>query len=335
MIALQRLKLKEITRWLPGIVISLAMIFILFRLIDPGQVVRAMRLLKVSWLLPGVLFYLCGIFLRAWTWAVLLQAKVSFPRVFLTINEGYLLNNLLPFRLGELGRAVLLNQVTRVSTFFVLSTILIERAYDLAIASGLLLATLPYVIGFESARELSIAILLAVGIVLIGLFILGGYRETLKAKLEILWPLSSLFQKQILPRLELILSGLGILRNPVRFLMSLGLILASWFFGLLEIHVLAIGIGIEPAWWWTGFVLGIVSLGIAVPSAPASLGVYEASMVGGFLLLGVPGEQALAVAFTAHLIHILITGVIGGFALARDGQSLSGIYLRLRQGIGR
>lgn len=335
MIALHRMKLKEISRWLPGIMVSLAMLILLLRLVDTGQVAQALRFMKVEWLFPVVLLYLCGILLRSWTWATLLQGKVPLPRVFLTVNQGYLLNNLFPLRLGEIGRAILLNQVSRVSTFFILSTILIERAYDLAIASGLLLATLPYVLGIESAHELSLGVLAATSVTLVGLFILAGFREGLKVKLKSLWPANDLYQKRLLPRLDLFVSGLGVLRSPARFLLSLFLILASWFFGLLEIHVLAVGIGIEPAWWWTGFVLGVVSLGIAVPSAPASLGVYEASMVGGFLLLDVPVEQALALAITAHLIHIAITGLVGGFALARDGQSLSGIYLRLRQGIGR
>lgn len=329
------MRLKEVSRWLPGMGISLVMIILLVRLVDIGEAVKALKLIKVSWLLPVVLFYLGGIFLRTLTWATLLQGKIPLSRVFITVNEGYLLNNLFPLRLGEVGRAVLLNQTTGLSTFFILSTILIERAFDLAIASSLLLATLPYVIGFETAREISIGVLTAVGILFTGLFIMAGNQQILKAKLETLWPKKHLYQKRILPRLGLFLAGLGILRNPLRFLLSLVLILASWLFGLLEVHLLAVGMGIEPAWWWTGFVLGVVSLGIAIPSAPASLGVYEASMVGSFLLLDVPGDQALALAIIAHFIHIAVTGMIGGFALARDGQSLSRIYLRLRQGIQR
>jgi hypothetical protein len=39
---------------------------------------------------------------------------------------------------------VLLAQATGISAFFVLSTIVIERTYDLAIAGGLLLATVPF-----------------------------------------------------------------------------------------------------------------------------------------------------------------------------------------------
>lgn len=335
MIALQGTRLKEVSRWLPGIGISLIMIILLIRLVNMGEVIQALKLVKMSWLIPVVLLYLGGMFLRSWTWATLLQGKIPLPRVFLTLHEGYLLNNLFPFRVGEIGRAVLLNQASGLSTFFILSTILIERAYDLAIASSLLLVTLPYVVGFEAARELSVTVLAAVGILFIGLSLMASYQQVLKAKMENFWSTNILYQRRLLPRLGLFLAGLGILRSPLHFLLSLTLILASWLFGLLEVHLLAVGIGIEPSWWWTGFVLGVVSLGIALPAAPASLGVYEASMVGSFLLLDVPGEQALALAIMAHFIHIAITGIIGGYALARDGQSLTGIYARLRREINK
>jgi len=74
----------------------------------------------------------------------------------------------------------------------------------------------------------------------------------------------------------------------------------------------------------------VVSLGIALPSAPAGLGVYEVAMVGGFSLLGVPTAQALAIAVVAHLINITITGFFGMYGLFRDGETISNIYQQLK-----
>ena len=41
--------------------------------------------------------------------------------------------------------------------------------------------------------------------------------------------------------------------------------------------------------------------------------------------------MALAYALTAHLLNYLITGVLGAYALARDGETISGLYYRLRR----
>jgi hypothetical protein len=53
-------------------------------------------------------------------------------------------------------------------------------------------------------------------------------------------------------------------------------------------------------------------------------------MVGALSLLGVAIEQALAFAIVVHLIHILVTGLIGSYGLIRDGETLTGIYRRVR-----
>jgi hypothetical protein len=85
-------------------------------------------------------------------------AEQATYRAFYTINEGYLLNNILPFRLGEVARAFLMSRKAGVNFWQVVPSILIERALDLAIAAGLFLATLPFVIGVSWAREAAIGI---------------------------------------------------------------------------------------------------------------------------------------------------------------------------------
>jgi uncharacterized membrane protein YbhN (UPF0104 family) len=81
---------------------------------------------------------------------------------------------------------------------------------------------------------------------------------------------------------------------------------------------------------WGAFTLGIAAMGVAAPSSPGSLGVYEASVVFAFSLFGQDASAALALAFTLHLIQIVVTGLLGAIALARDGESLAGLYQKLR-----
>ena len=76
----------------------------------------------------------------------------------MTLNEGYFFNNILPFRMGELARAFLMGRRSRLGMFYVLSTIVVERSYDLVIAASLLLLTLPLALKLEWARPIAIAI---------------------------------------------------------------------------------------------------------------------------------------------------------------------------------
>jgi hypothetical protein len=56
----------------------------------------------------------------------------------------------------------------------------------------------------------------------------------------------------------------------------------------------------------------------------------EAALVGALSVFRLDPSVALAFALIVHLIQYLLTGVIGAYALARDGETLSGLYRRVR-----
>ena len=325
-----RSKVAGIGRWLPGLVISSFAIILLIRFSNWSEVIKAVSLINQTWIFPALAFFMISLVLRAFAWRVLLQNKVKVGRVFLTLNEGYLLNNIFPFRLGELGRAFLLSQSTDLSGFYVLSTIVIERGYDLALAAGLLLATLPFVFGMDLGRTIALVVLVVVILSLFMMFLLARNRQWIKSKLDEFSLRRFAFRDRILPHIDSFLAGLGALTRLDQFLLSISLMVLSWLFGGLELYFITLSFGVQAEFWWIGFVLGVISLGIALPSAPAGLGVYEVAMVGAFSLLGVPTSVALAIALVSHLIHISLTGFFGVYGIFRDGESISGLYQRLR-----
>jgi hypothetical protein len=79
------------------------------------------------------------------------------------------------------------------------------------------------------------------------------------------------------------------------------------------------------------FSLGVAALGIAAPSSPGAVGVLELSIVGALSLFGLDASVALALALTIHVIQYLITGLLGSYALAKDGDSLMDLYRRVRR----
>jgi hypothetical protein len=114
-----------------------------------------------------------------------------------------------------------------------------------------------------------------------------------KDKLEKATADKTLLRKKIYPRLVASLDGLTVLAQPSSFLLSFSLMMGNWLCGVIEIHVLLNSVGIQSPYWWAGFVLGVVSLGIA-SLRPSQIGVYG-YMVGALSLQGVPTAQALAV----------------------------------------
>jgi hypothetical protein len=57
----------------------------------------------------------------------------------------------------------------------------------------------------------------------------------------------------------------------------------------------------------------------------------ELSMVGALSVFKLDASIALALALTAHLTNYLLTGLIGAYAFARDGQKITDLYDRARK----
>lgn len=316
--------------WLPGVLVSLLAIYLLSKLVTWQQIVNAIQTMDLRWLPVAIAFYLMGMLARTFAWRTLLQNKVAFGQVFFAMNEGYLLNNIFPLRLGELGRAVLLGRSSGLGMLPVLSTIVIERSYDLAISAGLLLATLPLALGMDWARPLALTILGVVVLGLAGLYFAARYRRKVEAFLHQhmqRWPF---LQKRVLPRLISLLEGFSALNNSRLFLISLSLLMLSWGFSVVEDWLLLKGIVSSPPLWWAGFVIGVTALGGALPSVSGAVGVLEAAIVAALVVLKVNPSSALAYGIVLHLIHFVLSSSFGMIGLAREGQSLSGIYHELR-----
>ena len=101
--------------------------------IDRGELWQLLTGANYLYLAPAVALYFVGQWLRAWRWQFLLAPVAVIPvrRLFVVVNIGYMANNLLPARLGELVRAAYLaHREERVGTPASIATLSVERLYD-------------------------------------------------------------------------------------------------------------------------------------------------------------------------------------------------------------
>jgi len=321
---------KDFIRILPGILISLAALIIIAMLVDWGEVLSALKQAHYSYLLLGLPVYLAAYVFRALAWRTLLMEGASFKRVFLSMQAGYLLNNILPFRLGELGRAFLLGRAG-LRFWRVVSTILIERAFDLILAAGLLLGTIPFVWGSTQSRSLAYGVVAAVVLGMVALHLLARYQTWMLARFERLgarWPVVARFGQE---RLGAFFEGLAALVAPSRFLRVLGWMVLSWSVAVLYQYILMLAFIPQARPLWAGFGLATASLGVALPSSPSYIGIFEGVWIGALALFEVPFSTALAYAIIAHVLHVLISVVFGVYALSSEGETIGALYDQIRK----
>jgi uncharacterized protein (TIRG00374 family) len=282
---------------------------------------------SVNWVLFGVavLIFLLSMLARGLSWRSLLEDRYSLIRVLAVLNEGYLINNVLPWRLGEVGRAILLAGSGNDSIMRVFSSIMVERIYDIFFALIFIVLMIPEAAGLEGLTQNAafIGVILTIAFALLFVFVqrpewmrsiisrLPGPR----ARLLVLW--------------EQVQGGLVALRDPKIFARSAGWILISWILAGVEYSLVVRAVIPEASWRWAFFMLPVTLLGGAIPSTPGFLGVYEAAGVLALSTFGVAQSQALAATLLLHgMVYILGSG-FGLIALASEGETISSLSRRL------
>ena len=322
--------MKDAKRWLPGALISILLIAAILYFVDLRAMVDAIR--NANYGLLGIALVIGFIWMgvRAIVWRTLLRERASLKDVFFTVGEGYLLNNFLPFRLGEIGRAFLLSRKSDLQFMEILPTIVIERVMDLGYSAIILLAALPFVVGAEGAGQIGIIVGVIVLIGIILLYIVARNNQwalDLFHKLSVRWPglqrLGGSF-------LESFFAGLSVLTDGWLFVRFLFWMTLNWGIAIISYYLIIRAFFPQAQMVWGMFGLGAAAFGGAVPSLPGAVGTFEGAFGGAITLLTGDQSTALAVALTGRLYNYINSGVIGGIGLLREGQTLSGIYEQLK-----
>ena len=322
--------MKDAKRWLPGAVISILLIAAILYFVDLSAMVDAIR--NANYGLLGIALVIGFIWMgmRAIVWRTLLRERASLKDVFFTVGEGYLLNNFLPFRLGEIGRAFLLSRKSTMQFMEILPTIVIERVMDLGYSAIILLAALPFIVGAEGAGQIGIVVGIIVLIGIILLYVLARNNQwalDLFHKLSSRWPALQRFGGNFL---EAFFAGLSVLTDGWLFFRFLFWMTLNWGIAIISYYLIIRAFFPQAQVVWGMFGLGAAAFGGAVPSLPGAVGTFEGAFGGAITLLTGDQSTALAVALTGRLYNYINSGVIGGIGLLREGQTLSGIYEQLK-----
>ena len=304
--------------WLLGIGVSLAALLIAVWGIDFEAFVEVLSRASYLFLIPAYLLQIAGIASRAKGWKSLLGPEVPYRRAFAAINEGYLLNNILPFRLGELARAFLVGH-SGIGASRALGSIVVERMIDVSIAVLSIALTIPLFAPPAWATQVALGV--GLGLVLLIAALLMATRTR---PVWVRW--MTRLPAPLGPRLSAIagrfLLGLDDARKRGRFPLALGWLLVGWVIAWVQLAVYLRMFGETGGLGAVTFSMGVIALGGAVPSSPGAVGVYELAGVAALTFLGYPREVSLGVVIAGHLIQYSLVLVLGGVFLAREGRSV-------------
>jgi len=324
----EKFVIKNLLRWLPGLLISILASYFIFKVVDINVLISSLSEIGLKNILIIVGITLISLVARAVVWMKLLP-KVSFIDSFLIINESYLFNNLIP-RSGELVKTILFAKPASEDAFRIFSSVIVERSLDLIIAASMFLVTFPFVSQLNNIRPIAFTLLILFLLFLMSGFLIALNAENVKNWLRNIGKRNTNFMEKILPRIEMVIDGLLILTNWRQFISVLFWIIISW---LLWTVILFIGINTIQSgvkFWWAIFTEGVLAMGIALPSAPAGLGVFEGTMIAALSVFDISAEESLGIAVVIHLVQIMVTTVIGLMAVIKQGESISDILKKIK-----
>jgi hypothetical protein len=238
---------------------------------------------------------------------------------------------LFPLRLGEFGRALLVGKDTDLGMVRVLSTVVIERAFDLAFACILLLSTLPRVVEAEWIKPIANTAILVVVVGLFLLFLMARFLTRVKSIALSISKKAPFVQKYIYPQFDRLLDGFQVMGKPLELIKAFFWIGLSWLIWVSQYYVLLVSLVPEAKFWWSVFADSLLALGVAVPSAPSGLGVFEVVLSWGLIQLGASKDQAIAYAILMHLVQFSSTSILGLIGLLFTGRSITNLFSELRK----
>jgi hypothetical protein len=248
---------------------------------------------------------------------------------FWVTNIGYLISNVLPFRLGDPARAVAIGLNGRVKISAALSTVVVERVLDMLTIVVLLAVTVPFVGDVGWTRDAGL-LGAALGLGAMGVLVLMAVRPGW-ARLAVEWALervSWVDQERWLGWFDGLLEGVVALRSVRRAAALVGWSMATWI--LTVGHYLSIMWAFieRPSLVEASFLTCATALGMALPSSPGAVGVFHSVARYALQLpFGVAVESAVLIAFASHAFQYVVMCVLGLVGLVR--QNLSFAQLRV------
>jgi glycosyltransferase 2 family protein len=322
----QNLK-KQLRFWI-GVAISLVGLWLALRGVEFSKLGATFSGANYWWLIPALLFHLMSLVGRSERWRVLLGTdKVDSVTAFLVMNLGYLISNVLPLRVGDPARAIIVDQRSHTGIPRGLSTVVVERVFDvLAVVVGLVLLVPFMQLPPDAMRW--VRVFGALGLLaVLGIVALLTQRALAERILTaVLSRIPRLSPDKWLMRWRNLMSGFDALGSVRGVVIVIGWTLVVWigaagiFWGVMRAFIPNASVVAAT------FLLCIESFGMAVPATPGNWGVYEAiAKVGLVVPFGYPVEQAVSFALAVHLFEYLLLNLVGVIALMRYSLSLGDI----------
>jgi uncharacterized membrane protein YbhN (UPF0104 family) len=339
---------NRVLQILPGLLLSAVAIIALIWEVNWRETFQAWGRAQLWVMAPAAVLIVAAMLTRAAAWRCLMRNAVPLRKSFWVLNISYMLNGFLPFRLGDIGRAYLVSRPgagaaatpgnngagaasasPEVDAGTALSAVALERVFDLIYAALLILLAFPALSGKVGNEWMLVSSIGLAAFGFLALLLLGFLSARIMRAAEWMAGKATFLRPGVKP-LEHFLNGLRRMRDLRYSLPAFLLIGVTMLLWAAEYWVVLRGFVPDAAvsWGLLSLVGGLI--GVALPSSPSSLGVFELSLTLVLTAGGMAREVAVAYALSIHMMNILSLSLLGLLGLLAERQSLGSILSKAR-----
>ena len=340
---------KMVLSLLIGAAVSGVAFYFAFKNVPFGDLIAYLRRINYWWVVPSTVGIMAAFLLRAVRWRYILNATetVGFAGAYHPLMIGFMMNSVLPGRVGEVARPLILRRREEIPFSTGFATVAVERVFDVGLMVALFVFVMATVTidpqmeiefsGFVLDREtlvelgrnmsvLALALLMFIVLVSVGP-IRGRINRTLLQAPALFFFTPRPFQSAVRERVSRPIagmvdnlgSGFALLRDPVRIAGCIGLTVLIWVLQVVTYYIVMFGApGIDITFTEMTAVMVIISFFIALPSAPGYWGIWEAGGVFAMRLFGVPAKEAAGFTLANHVIQmfpVFIAGIVSAWII--------------------
>jgi len=307
-----RISRNALLRATIGIAVSVVALWILVQSVDIPAALAVLGTASPAWIAVMLVTTTIDIGARGARWRALLApiAPLRYRRVLGYTYIGYLANNVLPARLGELYRSHALGEGEGVSRTTVLGTVVVERVVDtvMVVAIAAVAVLVLSVRGVMSSAVLLGLAFVSLAVIALGLGIAahrlpGADRATAMIARR----------PRLLELARRLRDGLAVAGRPRTIATAVVFSAIAWAASTGTFLAAGQAVGVQLSLAQAALLCSGVALVSIVPSGPGYVGTFELTVVAIADGFGIPRDSAFALGLLVHVM-ILATTTVGGVA---------------------
>ncbi|MBN1297407.1 flippase-like domain-containing protein [bacterium] len=290
---------------------------------------RALARANYWWLIPCLICTMIALMIRAYRWKFFFieYSRIQFSSLWRSVCIGYMANNVLPFRIGEIVRAWFFGHKENRRTSEVFGTIVLERVFDIL---SILILYVAFVIYFASNNSDILLDWMVYGAYIMGIVAVGSLGALIALRFwtrpariiinSIFRPFPARFGRKVNHMVDAFIEGLRIFDSWRCILSAFGLSMIIWIDLAVAYLFVFYAVDIHTSLFVSLFLIVALAFAVSIPSMPGFIGTFH--FVGAQVLMRMNLSGNIeAYVLLAHLMAYIPVVILGFFYLSLENIS--------------